>query len=172
MPRDILDRIDDRIYHEGRTHYEGCSRATGHELCAAAEEIRELRERLRQTEQQRDETVARLHQWHGRAAEFQHQRDALDQTLRNLLAAIHRDGGHYAEEHELEKATEEAKAAVNRERVRLDALREAGEALAEAASRVKWEGPQSTSAIAALLEALRVWERMEDRDRRALEGGG
>lgn len=39
------------------------------------------------------------------------QRKALERThhmLRNLLARIHRDGGHYAAEHGLEKATEDA----------------------------------------------------------------
>lgn len=34
--------------------------------------------------------------------------EAPEHNLRNLLAIIHRDGGHYAAEHGLEKATQDA----------------------------------------------------------------
>lgn len=40
-----------------------------------------------------------------------------EHILRNLLAVIHRDGGHYATEHGLEKAGEDAEALVLKERV-------------------------------------------------------
>jgi hypothetical protein len=42
--------------------------------------------------------------------------------LRNLLAVIHRDGGHYATEHGIEKASEDAEAAWYARAERIDAL--------------------------------------------------
>lgn len=45
-----------------------------------------------------------------------------EHRLRNLLAVIHRDGGHYAAKHNLEKATEDAIQVWGDREVQIDAL--------------------------------------------------
>jgi hypothetical protein len=58
--------------------------------------------------------------WKGSA----HQKAELTQTLRNLLAVVHRDGGHYAAEHGLDKASLDAEKVVIQTRAELASLRE------------------------------------------------
>lgn len=60
--------------------------------------------------------------------------EALSRTsnlLGNLLAVIHRDGGHYQDQHGLNKACADAKTLVLEEREQLRLLKEAGEQLAD-----------------------------------------
>jgi hypothetical protein len=44
----------------------------------------------------------------------------IERWLRDLLAVIHRDGGHYTEKHGLEKSTADAHAVVCEDRRKLD----------------------------------------------------
>jgi hypothetical protein len=62
--------------------------------------------------------------WQAAAAFSAHQKAELTQTLRNLLAVIHRDGGHYAAEHGLDKASLDAEKVVIQTRAELASLRE------------------------------------------------
>jgi len=75
--------------------------------------------------------------------------DRLSTELANLLAVIHRDGGHYQAEHGTVKAVEEAKATVFRERAELAALRKA---MQEFHDSYELDGYVDTSKLAALQE--------------------
>jgi hypothetical protein len=48
------------------------------------------------------------------------EKEALEQKMGNLLAVIHRDGGHYIDEHGFDAAIEDAKDVVYRDRTALD----------------------------------------------------
>lgn len=78
---------------EGRTHYDGCYIERGHHNCAITE-IESLRAQL--------------------AVE--------QQAVGNLLAVIHRDGGHYQGEHGLAKACADAEAIVIADRAGNDTI--------------------------------------------------
>ena len=87
------------------------------------------------------------------------EREAL-RAAGNLLAVIHRDGGHYIQEHGWKKAGEDAEAEV----LRLRSERESAETLAEAAAPVVSALqadpalPPSKTDVETLAERLSAWE--------------
>ena len=66
---------------------------------------------------------------HAQDKVYELQSDKVPQDLGDLLAVIHRDGGHYMEEHGLEKACKDAEQVVHHLRTELDVLGESHDIL-------------------------------------------
>ena len=75
----------------------------------------------------------------------------LEAALGNLLAVIHRDGGHYQAEHGTEKAVADAMEAISHERTERDAL-------AEDAERYRWLHEHTFRTPLEVTNWMRGWD--------------
>lgn len=113
-------------YAEARAEIERLNSA----LTEAAKQISDLATRLGQAEGRLDasELVGIVEGWKARAEKAEDERDANAKWLGELLAVIHRDGGHYQSQHGDEKAVDES------HRIWARLITERDEALAQVAA--------------------------------------
>lgn len=85
-------------------HYEAICAAKDREIEELGQQLKEATVAQARAEQSRDMTQSLLDEWRQAAP----QRDEAIRHLGELLAVIHRDGGHYQAEHGAAKAAEDA----------------------------------------------------------------